>query len=48
MLLTLSLVYRGRFRADYEALETRLSTLPDQLSHDIMVGPPLEHCVVCG
>lgn len=26
------------FKGDYEALQARLSTLPDQLTHDVMVG----------
>ncbi len=41
------LVYREQFKADYEALQTRLSTLPNQLTHDVMVGLPIEQCLVC-
>ncbi len=29
--------HREQFHADYEALQARLHTLPDQLTHDVMV-----------
>lgn len=32
------LTCRETFKGDYEALQGRLCTLPDQLTHDVMVG----------
>ena len=30
--------FRQTFKSDYEALKDRLRTLPDKLSHDVMVS----------
>lgn len=40
----LSVHLRELFIKDYEALQARLSTLPAQLTHDIMVSPVLSVC----
>ena len=29
--------YRAQFKADYEALQARMYSLPDKLTHDVMV-----------
>ena len=29
--------FRAQFRADYEALQARMYSLPDKLTHDVMV-----------
>ena len=40
--------YREAFKGDYEALQARLSTLPDQLTHDVMVGVWCDSNEKCG
>ena len=46
MFLVCMTVYcRAQFKADYEALQARMYSLPDKLTHNVMVGVSMLYVV---